>query len=474
MNNNNNNIKTQVVVIGSGPGGYTAAFRAADLGMEVLLIDKDINLGGVCLNRGCIPSKAYLHLSHIIENSNKAKEFGVYFNNPTIDIDKIYNWKNSIIKNLSDGIALLAKQRKIEIINGLATFLSANRLSVKDNQNKQITIKFNYCIVATGSSPSKINFLKKKHPKIINSTQALSLKEIPKKMLVIGGGYIGLELGTAFASFGSQITVAEFSSNLLPMADQDLVQPLFENLQKRFKNIFLSTEVVDLNNKQNKVEVTFKKKEKLFKDIFDIVLVAIGRRPNTKLLNLDKAGIKVNDKGFIPVNEKRRTITPNIYAIGDINGNPMLAHKATHEAKVAAENISGLNSIFKPISIPSVIYTNPEIAWVGYTESELKNNKIEYNKAIFPWSASGRAMTTGDTSGKTKILTSKNNSKILGIGICGSNAGELIAEAMLAIEMGANPEDISLTIHPHPTLSETIANASEILMKTITDLYIKN
>ena len=474
MNNNNNNIETQVVVIGSGPGGYTAAFRAADLGMEVLLIDKDINLGGVCLNRGCIPSKAYLHLSHIIENSNKAKEFGVYFNNPTIDIDKIYNWKNSIIKNLSDGIALLAKQRKIEIINGLATFLSANRLSVKDNQNKQITIKFNYCIVATGSSPSKINFLKKKHPKIINSTQALSLKEIPKKMLVIGGGYIGLELGTAFASFGSQITVAEFSSNLLPMADQDLVQPLFENLQKRFKNIFLSTEVVDLNNKQNKVEVTFKKKEKLFKDIFDIVLVAIGRRPNTKLLNLDKAGIKVNDKGFIPVNEKRRTITPNIYAIGDINGNPMLAHKATHEAKVAAENISGLNSIFKPISIPSVIYTNPEIAWVGYTESELKNNKIEYNKAIFPWSASGRAMTTGDTSGKTKILTSKNNSKILGIGICGSNAGELIAEAMLAIEMGANPEDISLTIHPHPTLSETIANASEILMKTITDLYIKN
>ena len=474
MNNNNNNIETQVVVIGSGPGGYTAAFRAADLGMEVLLIDKDINLGGVCLNRGCIPSKAYLHLSHIIENSNKAKEFGVYFNNPTIDIDKIYNWKNSIIKNLSDGIALLAKQRKIKIINGLATFLSANRLSVKDNQNKQITIKFNYCIVATGSSPSKINFLKKKHPKIINSTQALSLKEIPKKMLVIGGGYIGLELGTAFASFGSQITVAEFSSNLLPMADQDLVQPLFENLQKRFKNIFLSTEVVDLNNKQNKVEVTFKKKEKLFKDIFDIVLVAIGRRPNTKLLNLDKAGIKVNDKGFIPVNEKRRTITPNIYAIGDINGNPMLAHKATHEAKVAAENISGLNSIFKPISIPSVIYTNPEIAWVGYTESELKNNKIEYNKAIFPWSASGRAMTTGDTSGKTKILTSKNNSKILGIGICGSNAGELIAEAMLAIEMGANPEDISLTIHPHPTLSETIANASEILMKTITDLYIKN
>ncbi len=473
-NNNNNNIETQVVVIGSGPGGYTAAFRAADLGMEVLLIDKDINLGGVCLNRGCIPSKAYLHLSHIIENSNKAKEFGVYFNNPTIDIDKIYNWKNSIIKNLSDGIALLAKQRKIKIINGLATFLSANRLSVKDNQNKQITIKFNYCIVATGSSPSKINFLKKKHPKIINSTQALSLKEIPKKMLVIGGGYIGLELGTAFASFGSQITVAEFSSNLLPMADQDLVQPLFENLQKRFKNIFLSTEVIDLNNKQNKVEVTFKKKEKLFKDIFDIVLVAIGRRPNTKLLNLDKAGIKVNDKGFIPVNEKRRTITPNIYAIGDINGNPMLAHKATHEAKVAAENISGLNSIFKPISIPSVIYTNPEIAWVGYTESELKNNKIEYNKAIFPWSASGRAMTTGDTSGKTKILTSKNNSKILGIGICGSNAGELIAEAMLAIEMGANPEDISLTIHPHPTLSETIANASEMLMKTITDLYIKN
>ena len=474
MNNNSNNIETEVVIIGSGPGGYTAAFRAADLGMKVTLIDKDINLGGVCLNRGCIPSKAYLHLSHIIDNANKSKNFGVTFNKPTINIEKIYKWKNSIIKNLNKGISSLAEQRKIEIINGLASFLSANKLSVIDKQNKQITIKFNYCIVATGSSPAKINFLDKKHSKIINSTQALSLKKIPKKMLVIGGGYIGLELGTAFASFGSEITVAEFSSNLLPMADQDLVQPLLDNLQKKFMNIFLSTEVIDLKNKQNKIDVTFKNKDKLFKDVFDIVLVSIGRRPNTKFLNLDKAGIKINDKGFIPVNEKRRTITPNIYAIGDVNGEPMLAHKATHEGKVAAENIYGLNSIFKPMSIPAVIYTSPEIAWTGYTESELKKNNIKYNKAIFPWSASGRAMTTGDTSGKTKILTSEDNSQILGIGICGSSAGELIAEAMLAIEMGANIEDISLTIHPHPTLSETIANASEILTKTITDLYIKN
>ena len=372
------------------------------------------------------------------------------------------------------GIETLAKQRKIKIINGLASFLSANQLSVKDNQNKQINIEFDYCIIATGSSPSKLKNFGNQYEKVINSTQALSLKKIPKKMLVIGGGYIGLELGTVYQSFGSQITLAEFSPNLLSMADQDLVNPLLKTLETTFENIFLSTEVIDLKEKNNMVSVTFNKNNKLFQDSFDMVLISIGRTPNIKYLDLDKAGIRTNTKGFIPVNEKRRTIIPNIYAIGDITGNPMLAHKATHEGKVAAENISGLNSIFKPMAIPSVIYTNPEIAWAGYTESELKNNKIKYNKAIFPWSASGRAMTTGSTIGKTKILTSKDNSKILGVGICGVNAGELISEAMLAIEMGANIEDIGLTIHPHPTLSETIANASEILTKTITDLYIKN
>ena len=468
------NIGMKVVVIGSGPGGYTAAFRAADLGLNVTLIDKDKNLGGVCLNRGCIPSKAYLHLSHVISDASESKNFGVSFNEPIIDMNKIYSWKDSIVRNLNMGIETLAKQRKIKIINGLASFLSANQLSVKDNQNKQINIEFDYCIIATGSSPSKLKNFSNQYEKVINSTQALSLKKVPKKMLVIGGGYIGLELGTVYQSFGSQITLAEFSPNLLSMADQDLVNPLLKTLEKKFENIFLSTEVIDLKEKNNMVSVTFNNNNKLFQDSFDMVLTSIGRTPNIKYLDLDKAGIRTNTKGFIPVNDKRRTIIPNIYAIGDITGNPMLAHKATHEGKVAAENISGLNSIFKPMAIPSVIYTNPEIAWAGYTESELKNNKIKYNKAIFPWSASGRAMTTGSTIGKTKVLTSKDNSKILGVGICGVNAGELISEAMLAIEMGANIEDIGLTIHPHPTLSETIANASEILTKTITDLYIKN
>ena len=472
--NNNNHIKRKIIVIGSGPGGYTAAFRAADLGLDVTLIDKDKNLGGVCLNRGCIPSKAYLHLSNVINEAEESKDFGVTFEKPKIDIKKIFEWKNSIVNNLNSGIKELANQRKIKVINGLASFLSANKLSVRDNQNKIINLNFDYCIIATGSSPTKLNFGSNDSCKVINSTDALSLNEVPKKMLVIGGGYIGLELGSAFQSFGSKITVAEFSSRLLPMADKDLVDPLYNSLKSKFKNIFLSTEVVGLKEINNMIEVKFKNNDLIFQDSFDKVLVSVGRSPNTKFLNLEKAGIKLNQRGFIPVNDKMRTITPNIYAIGDIVGDPMLAHKATHEGKVAAENIAGYNSVFDPIAIPSVIYTNPEIAWAGYTESDLRNKKIKYNKGIFPWSASGRAMTNGQAIGKTKILTSEDNSRILGVGISGNNAGELISEAMLAIEMGANIEDISLTIHPHPTLSETFANASEVLTKTITDLYIKS
>ncbi len=472
--NNNNHIKRKIIVIGSGPGGYTAAFRAADLGLDVTLIDKDKNLGGVCLNRGCIPSKAYLHLSNVINEAEESKDFGVTFEKPKIDIKKIFEWKNSIVNNLNSGIKELANQRKIKVINGLASFLSANKLSVRDNQNKIINLNFDYCIIATGSSPTKLNFGSNDSCKVINSTDALSLNEVPKKMLVIGGGYIGLELGSAFQSFGSKITVAEFSSRLLPMADKDLVDPLYNSLKSKFKNIFLSTEVVGIKEINNMIEVKFKNNDLIFQDSFDKVLVSVGRSPNTKFLNLEKAGIKLNQRGFIPVNDKMRTITPNIYAIGDIVGDPMLAHKATHEGKVAAENIAGYNSVFDPIAIPSVIYTNPEIAWAGYTESDLRNKKIKYNKGIFPWSASGRAMTNGQAIGKTKILTSEDNSRILGVGISGNNAGELISEAMLAIEMGANIEDISLTIHPHPTLSETFANASEVLTKTITDLYIKS
>ena len=382
-------------------------------------------------------------------------------------------WKNDIVNNLSNGISSLANQRNVNIINGKAKFISANKITVDDNQGKNIIIEFEYCIIATGSSPSKIKNIDVSDSLIINSTKALSLTEIPKKMLIIGGGYIGLELGTVYQSFGTKITIAEFFPELLSMADHDLVKPLYDSLKKKFSNIYLSTEVIDLKTDKNKVIATFKTNDKIYMDRFDIALISIGRSPNTKSLQLDKAGIKLDKKNFIPVNKKRRTIIPNIYAIGDITGNPMLAHKATHEAKVAAENIAGVSSYFEPISIPSVIYTNPEIAWVGQTESELKKSNIKYKRSIFPWSVSGRAMTTGTTIGKTKILSSEDNSEILGVGIVGHNAGELISEATLAMEMGANIEDIGLTIHPHPTLSETFANTAEMLSNTITDLYIK-
>ena len=470
MNNHHNK---KVVVIGSGSGGYTAAFRASDLGCNVTLIDKNMNLGGVCLNRGCIPSKALLYLSHLIDETAHSKNKGVSFNKPVIDIKKVADWKNSIIENLSTGISSLVKKRNINVINGLASFLSAQKLLIIDKQNKNIEIEFDFCIIASGSYPSKLKNVATEHPGIINSTQALSINKIPEKMLVIGGGYIGLELGSVYHSFGSKITVAEYFSNLLSMADKDLVEPLYKKLTNQFSKIYLSTEVVDLKPQGNKIIATFKSKEKIYKNTFDSVLISTGRTPNTKSLNLDKAGIKVNKQGFIPVNSKMRTITPNIFAIGDVNGNPMLAHKATHEGKCAAENIAGTDTIFNPKTIPSVIYTNPEIAWAGYTEIELKDKQIPYNKSVFPWSASGRAMTTDSIEGKTKILASEDNSRILGVGIVGNNAGELISEAVLAIEMGANIEDISLTIHPHPTLSETFSNASEILNKTITDLYIK-
>tara|TARA_Y100001970_G_scaffold292903_1_gene436487 strand:- start:3013 stop:4434 length:1422 start_codon:yes stop_codon:yes gene_type:complete len=473
LDKNKNYIKADLVVIGSGPGGYTAAFRASDLGLNVILIDKNQKLGGVCLNRGCIPSKAYLHLSKIVEEAKEVKDIGLNFQKLSINFEKINSWKDTIINNLSSGIKSLAKQRKIKIINGKATFLSADKLLVQDIQKKNINIIFSHCIIATGSSPSIINNLNINHPRIISSTKALSLNKIPKRMLVIGGGYIGLELGTAYSSFGSKITIAEFFPELLSMADQDLVKTLHQTLKNKFEHIYLSTEVKDLKPDKDHIVVTFKNNNKLYKDTYDIVLLCIGRTPNTYSLNLEKAGIRLDKKGFIPVNKKRRTIIPNIYAIGDITGNPMLAHKATHEGKVAAENIAGLNASFEPKAIPSVIYTNPEIAWVGYTENELKNNNIQYNKAIFPWSASGRAIATNSSNGKTKILSSKDSSQVLGVGIVGINAGELISEATLAIELNATINDIAKTIHPHPTLSETFANTAEILNKTITDLYIK-
>tara|TARA_Y100001970_G_C14154551_1_gene814743 strand:+ start:61 stop:1482 length:1422 start_codon:yes stop_codon:yes gene_type:complete len=471
MEEQNNNC--DLIVIGAGPGGYTAAFRAADLGLSVTLIDKNSYLGGVCLNEGCIPSKSLLHIAKIINDSKEASKFGVSFNKPIIDVKKIQDWKNNVIKNLNQGIEKLASFRKINVINGHANFKSATQIEVTDSQNKKINLNFKNCIIATGSKPHILNHLNKQHPSIINSTDALNFNKIPNRILIIGGGYIGLELGTVFASLGSKITVAEYLPSLLSMADQDLVKPLSKVLNENFENIYLSTEVTSLIPQNNdKVVASFKQKENNFKDSFDLVLFSTGRVPNTDNISIEKTGIRLDEKGFIPVNNQRRTLIPNIFAIGDITGDPMLAHKATHEAKVAAEAIAERNSSFNPTVIPSVIYTNPEIAWVGLNEKDLKEQKIKYVKAEFPWNASGRAMSVNGTNGLTKILSSPEKDKILGIGIVGENAGELISEAILAIEMNCIPEDIALTIHPHPTLSETLANAAEILNGTITDLYI--
>ena len=463
----------QLVVIGAGPGGYTAAFRAADLGLNVTLIDKDESLGGVCLNKGCIPSKSLLHISKIIDNSNKASEIGVTFKKPKIDIKKIQNWKNNVIRISSKGIQKLAKIRKINIITGQAKFLSANQLEISDKQNKTIKLYFDDCIIATGSKPQPIAHLNKNHPSILDSTSALNFTKIPERMLIIGGGYIGLELGTVYNSLGTKVTVAEFLPSLLSMADEDLVQPLYNELKSKFENIYLGTEVTSIvPQNDNSLIATFKNNTSDYKNVFDNILICTGRTPNTSDISIEKTGIQLDQRGFIPVNKQRRTLIPNIFAIGDVTGDPMLAHKATFEGKVAAEVIAGRNSIFNPTTIPSVIYTHPEIAWAGYNEKELNEKNIKYIKSTFPWSANGKAMSVNSNGGKTKIITDENKNKILGIGIVGENAGDLISEAMLAIEMRANTEDISLTIHPHPTLSETIFNAAEMITETITDLYI--
>jgi len=470
MDDNINN--TELVIIGAGPGGYTAAFRAADLGMKVTLINKSSKLGGVCLNKGCIPSKSLLHLSKIISEAKEAEKAGINFKKPTINIDEIHKWKNKIISNLSSGISKLAKIRGINIINGVATFNSANQLLIEDGQNKTMNLNFTNCIIATGSYPQIIPNLNKKHPTIITSTEALNFDKIPERLLIIGGGYIGLELGEVYSSLDSKVTIAEFLPSILSMADSDLVNPLYEKLTTVFENIFTSTEVTELIPKDsNKIIATFKN-DKIFKDSFNQVLICIGRKPNTSTLNIEKTGIKLDKKGYIPVNKQRRSLIPNIYAIGDVTGNPMLAHKASYEGKIAAEVIAGKNVIFDPIAIPSVIYTNPEIAWCGLTENELNEKSIKYNIGEFPWSANGRAIATGSVSGKTKILCNEDNTEILGVGIVGNNAGELINEAMLALEMGCNPEDLGLTIHAHPTVGETLSNAAEIINGTITDLYI--
>jgi dihydrolipoamide dehydrogenase len=463
--------KCDVAIIGAGPGGYAAAFRAADLGKQVVLIEKDSVLGGVCLNRGCIPSKALLHISRVIHEAKSLEESGIKFPEPKINLETIRKWKESIISKLNNGISLLAQNRNITIINGNAKFISNSELIINTKKGDQ-TLNFKYCIIATGSSPSLIPNIPHS-PKIINSTGALNLKEIPKRLLIIGGGYIGLEMGSVYHALGSKITVVEFMQNLLPGADSDLVKPLAQKLKKSFNKIYLSTKVSNIKESDQELLVQFEgENNKSFTESFDSVLVSIGRKPNTKSLDLENAGITPNKKGYIKVNNKRQTENPCIFAIGDITGDPMLAHKATHEGKVAAEVISGLPSVFEPTIIPAVIFTDPEIAWAGPTENELKEKNIPYEKGEFPWSASGKALALNRIEGKTKLIFDPHSKKIIAAGIVGPNAGDLIGEAVLAIEMGADVEDISLSIHPHPTLTETFSNAAEMFNGTITDLYI--
>ena len=460
----------EVVVLGAGPGGYTAAFRAADLGKQVILIEKENALGGVCLNVGCIPSKALLHVAKVINEAEEVSHHGVTFAKPKIDIDAIRTWKESVIGKLTGGLASLAKQRKVQVVRGTAKFTSPNSLSVQTAEGVK-TVTFDNAIVAAGSSVARIPGFPYDDPRIIDSTGALALKDVPKRMLVIGGGIIGLEMATVYDALGSKISVVELMDQLMPGADKDMVKPLHTRIAKRYEAIMLKTKVTKIEATKAGLKVTFEGEQAPAEaQVYDKVLMAVGRRPNGREIAAEAAGLIVNERGFIPVDKQMRTNVPHIFAIGDIVGDPMLAHKAVHEGKVAAENIAGHKAFFEPLTIPSVAYTDPEIAWMGLTETQAKAQGVEYEKASFPWAASGRALSIAREEGATKVLLDPKSRRILGMGIVGVNAGELIAEGVLALEMGADMEDIGLTIHPHPTLSETLCFAAELAEGTITDI----
>ena len=465
-------IHSEIVVMGAGPGGYAAAFRAADLGKKVLLIDKDPSLGGVCLNRGCIPSKALLHISKVMDEASHLSSMGVTYGKPDIDLDAIRAHKDKIVAQLNGGIAQIAKARKVESIRGTATFKSNSELKV-ETEDSDISVSFDKCIIATGSTSAMIPGVPADHPSVLTSRTALDLVDIPERLLVIGGGIIGLELGQVYAALGSQVSVVEFLPNLLPGTDSDLVKPLHRKLKKQFQSILLSSKVTSVEpNDDGTLNVTIENDKETLMQVYDKVLVSVGRKPNTNLLNINATDVEVDQQGFIHVDVYRRTSVKNIFAIGDIAGNPMLAHKATHEGKVAAEVASGHPAAFDVRAIPSVVFTDPEIAWAGLTETEAKENDVAYEKGEFPWAASGKAIIMGAKQGKTKILFDPETKQVLGVGIVGSGAGDMISEGMLAIEMGADAEDIGLTIHPHPTLGETFGMAAEVFQGTITDLYI--
>ena len=470
MNAKNHDIHADVAVLGSGPGGYTAAFRAADLGQKTVLIERYPQLGGVCLNVGCIPSKALLHVAKVICEAAQMEECGVVFPEPDIDVTRMRKWVDGVVGQLTGGLAALAKQRGVQVVTGIGQFTGSDTISVTDDSSTS-RVRFKHAIVAAGSRPATLPFLPD-DPRIVDSTGALSLSQVPKRLLIIGGGIIGLELATVYHELGSSITIVEIMDSLVAEADADIVKPLATLVKKKYEDVLLGTKVVSINTNKDSLEVEFEGKGGKTKGDFDMILAAVGRIPNGDSINAKAAGIHVDERGFIPVDAQQRTNVEGIYAIGDVTGNPMLAHRATHQGKVAAEVAAGMKSGFDTSVIPSVAYTDPEIAWVGVTESNAKMSGLKIKKSVFPWRASGRALSMSRPEGLTKLIFDPDSNQIIGAGITGPNAGELIAEAALAIEMGSDAQDLALTIHAHPTLSETLNFAAEVYEGTVTDIYI--
>ncbi len=464
-------LHAEVLVLGAGPGGYTAAFRAADLGKKVVLVERYPTLGGVCLNVGCIPSKALLHVAKVLTEVQELGHAGITFGQPQIELAGLRKWKDDVVGRLTKGLAALAKQRQVQVVHGVAEFSGPHALKVKTAEGEK-TLTFDYAVIAAGSQAAKLPGLPYEDPRVMDSTDALRLDEIPKRLLVIGGGIIGLEMATVYHALGSKVSVVELLDGLIPGADRDVVKPLEKRIRARYEAIYLKTKVARLEALKEGLKATFEGEQAPAPQVYDRVLVAVGRRPNGHAIQAQAAGVRVDERGTIPVDRQQRTNVAHIFAIGDIVGEPMLAHKATHEGKVAAEVIAGLKSAFDARAIPSVAYTDPEVAWMGATELDLKAQGIAYERALFPWAASGRALAEGGADGLTKLLFDQQGRRLLGAAMVGPNAGELIAETVLALEMGADAEDIGLTIHPHPTLSETVCFAAEMAEGTITDLYV--
>jgi dihydrolipoamide dehydrogenase len=461
-----------IAVVGAGPGGYAAAFLAADLGMSVTLIDPEVNPGGVCLYRGCIPSKSLLHIAKLIEESHEATKWGIEFGAPKIDLNRLRSFKENVVKKLTGGLGILSKQRKVKYVQGRAAFENSSTLRVTKSDGSDESLSFDRIILATGSRPAVIPTFKLDTPRIMDSTGALNLEDIPSTLLVVGGGYIGVELGSVYAALGTRVTVVEMLPGLLPGADRDLVLPLHKRLEKMFDAILLNTTVAAVTDEGSAIRATLKAQDGGTQEkLFDRVLVSVGRKPNSEIPGLDKTQVKVGPKGFIQVNQQLQTGDPSISAIGDVVGEPMLAHKAMHEGRTAVEAIAGHKVAFEPAAIPAVVFTDPEVAWAGLTETQAQNENREVKVAKFPWAASGRAATIDRTEGMTKIIFDPHTERVLGVGIVGVSAGEMIAEGVLAIEMAALAHDVAKTIHPHPTLSETVMNAAEVFFGTATDIY---